>query len=76
MALIKLKNPVDKFSEDIRPVCLPFQISEKPLCPDKSYDAGKEKLRWSQLQAALKNKLYLQAHNITIICYEMSWGIK
>ena len=44
MALVKLKNPIDKFSEDIRPLCLPFQIHEKPLCPDKSYDAGKEKL--------------------------------
>ena len=40
MALVKLKNPIDKFSEDIRPLCLPFQILEKPLCPDKSYDAG------------------------------------
>ena len=40
MALVKLKNPIDKFSEDIRPLCLPFQIHEKPLCPDKSYDAG------------------------------------
>ena len=40
MALVKLKNPIDKFSEDIRPLCLPFQIHEKPLCPDKSYDTG------------------------------------
>ena len=40
MALVKLKNPIDKFSEDIRPLCLPFQILEKPLCPDKSYDTG------------------------------------
>ena len=37
VALIKLAESL-KFSEEVRPICLPFTTQEKPLCSDESYD--------------------------------------